>query len=169
LAVLGHLGFLGVVAVVVAGGPMAASSAVSGGWARLLSTILPAPSGSVVDVLALVAAGGASAISAELVLRSRSAPIPAVPAVLALIGTRMVTQGVAESKLTGAAVVVALLAGGLTLVRVGEVRAAASGLVLLAAGSAAGIVARRPFRGPRLGLHSILVPCATSKRSRVVL
>ena len=141
MAVLGHVGLLGAVSVLVAGGPTAAATAVSSGWARLLSTILPASSGSVVDVLALVASGAASAIGAELALRSRGALVPAVPALLALVATRMVTQGAPVSTLTGAAVVLVVLAGGLALVRVGSVRSAFGLGVVLSAALAAGLVA----------------------------
>ena len=140
-AVLGHVGFLGAAAIAVAGGPTAAATAVSSGWARLLSTVLPAPSGSLVDVLAVIAAGAAAAIGAELALRSRATLIPAVPAVLALATTRMVTQGVAESRLTGAAVVLVVLAGGLALVRTGGVRSPLGIAGVLVASLAAGVVA----------------------------
>lgn len=138
-AAVGHAGLLGVLAVVVAGGLGAAGRAVFGGWARLLSTVLPAPSGSDVDVLALIVAGAASATGVELALRGRAVLSPAVPAVLALVATRMVTQGAGDTRLTGAAVAMVLLAGGLALSRSGAGRLAA-GLGMAAAAAVAAAV-----------------------------
>ena len=137
-AVLGHAAFLAVLAVVVAGGPGAATRALTGGWARLLSTILPAPAGSEAEVLALVVAGITSLVGTELALRTRSPFLPVVPALVALVATRMVTQGAAERGLVGAAVGVALLAGALALVRAGVVRLGLGLPLVLAAGLVAG-------------------------------
>ena len=157
---LGHLGLLAVLAAVVGGGPSAAASALSGGWARLLSTILPAPEGSEVEVLALAVAGAASAAGTELALRVRAAATPVVPAVVALVATRMATQGVADPRLTGPAVAVALLAGALVITRAGALRPDLGAPVALAAAVLAGVVgpnlpwteARPPF-DPRTLRH----------------
>lgn len=141
VSVVGHAGLLVALASVVGGGPSAAAGALAGGWARLLSTILPAPSGSEVEVLALVVAGGASSLGAELSVRCRGAMTPVVPAVVGLIGTRMVTQGVPESRLTGAAVAVVLLAGGLAFLRSGALRLPTGACIVMACALVAAAVA----------------------------
>ena len=155
-AAAGHLSLLALLAAVIAGGAGAAADAVTGGWARLLSTVLPAPTGSEVEVLAFVVAGAAGAVGAELALRGRGAAAPAVPAVLALLATRMATQGVPDSRLTGAAVAVALLAGTLAMARAPVIRPAvglpavvAAALVAAAAVPALPWAEARPPFDPR--------------------